>query len=140
MAEILAHYSFLPWFRQGLDSQIEAKDTLGTGAGSVAERAQLNVSVVFQAEGLDGAMTSQTVTKKINVIGPGDIKNISERVVVRVNPAPNILNFEANNLAYIEFYEEDFLWRYTPASPDMANATTSIRLRPWLALIVLKDD
>ena len=95
---------------------------------------------MFQAEGLDGATTSQTVTKKINVVGPGDVKNISERVVVRVNPARNIHNFEANNLAYIEFYEEDFLWRYTPASPDMANVTNSKRLRPWLALIVLKDD
>lgn len=141
MAETLAHYSFLPWFRQGLDSQIVEKDTLGAGAGAAVERAQLNVSVVLEALALDGVTThDHTITKKINVIGPGDVKNISERVVVRLNPARNLSNFEANNLAYIEFYEEDFLWRYTPASPDLNNAVNSKRLRPWLALIVLKDD
>ena len=33
----------------------------------------------------------------------------------------------------IEFYDEDFPWRYTPAAPDGG------KLRPWIALIVLKE-
>src|SRR5207248_3323305 len=33
-----------------------------------------------------------------------------------------------------EFYDEDFIWRYTPAAPD-GNG----RLRPWITLLVLKE-
>ena len=36
----------------------------------------------------------------------------------------------------IEFYDEDFPFRYTPASP----ANGSKHLRPWLALFVLKEN
>ena len=43
-------------------------------------------------------------------------------------------NFEPNYLAFIEFYDEDFPWRYTPAKPDGDN------LRPWIFLLVLKED
>ena len=47
-----------------------------------------------------------------------------------------ITNFEPNYLAFIEFYDEDFPWRYTPAAPDWRNS----RLRPWIALVVLEED
>ena len=36
----------------------------------------------------------------------------------------------------IEFYDEDFPWRYTPAAPGRRGG----RLRPWLALVVLAED
>jgi len=133
----IAHYSFIPWFRQGLNSQIIEKDTLGKASGTALERANLQVQITVQAENLEGGANEQTIAKVIQVVGPGDIVNVSERVLIRVNPAPNVNNYEANNLAYIEFYEEDFLWRFTPASPNQANIK---RLRPWLALIVLKND
>ncbi|MBX3252643.1 MAG: hypothetical protein KF862_00775 [Chitinophagaceae bacterium] len=136
MADI-AHYSFLPWLRQGLNAQIVEKDNLATGAGAAMERAQLNVELTVHADAVEGnGGNDQVIAKTINVLGPGDVLNISDRVVVRVNPARNVNNYESNNLAYIEFYEEDFLWRYTPASPNEANPK---KLRPWLALIVLKD-
>lgn len=138
MAEDIAHYSFLPWLRQGLNSQIIETDTLAAGGGTAVERAQLNVELTVHADAVEGdGGNDQTISKVINVLGPGDILNVSERVIVRVNPPKNIGNYEDNNLAYIEFYEEDFLWRYTPATPNAANPK---RLRPWLALIVLKDD
>ncbi|MBK8565367.1 MAG: hypothetical protein IPN76_18980, partial [Saprospiraceae bacterium] len=35
---------------------------------------------------------------------------------------------------YIEFYDEDFPWRYTPAKPGAHH-----RLRPWIMLVVLKQ-
>lgn len=136
MADI-AHYSFLPWLRQGLNAQIVEKDNLSTGTGTAMERAQLNVELTVHADAAEGdGGNDQVISKTINVLGPGDVLNISDRVIVRVNPARNVNNYESNNLAYIEFYEEDFLWRYTPASPNEANPK---RLRPWLALIVLKD-
>ena len=49
-------------------------------------------------------------------------------------------NYESNNLAYIEFYEEDFPWRYTPVNPDDNTTDTARRLRPWLTLVVLTDQ
>src|SRR5690554_5156289 len=43
-------------------------------------------------------------------------------------------NFESNYMPYIEFYDEDFPWRYSPS------AVENDRLKPWLALVLLKDD
>src|SRR5437762_9254113 len=54
-------------------------------------------------------------------------------MVVRTEPLNRITNFEPNYLPFIEFYDEDFLWRYTPAR---ANGQ---RLRPWIALLVLEE-
>jgi hypothetical protein len=48
-----------------------------------------------------------------------------------------VTDFEANYLPYIEFYEEDFPWRFTPATA--ANTLEQSRLRPWLFLVVLKE-
>src|SRR5207248_3343106 len=39
-------------------------------------------------------------------------------------------------LVAIEFYDEDFPWRY---SPDVLDPATG-RLRPWLALVVLTEE
>jgi hypothetical protein len=133
----IAHYSFIPWFRQGLNSQIIEKDTLGLTNGTALQRANLQVQITVQAENVEGGGNEQTIAKVIQVVGPGDVMNVSNKVLIRVNPAPNVNNYEANNLAYMEFYEEDFLWRFTPASPNEAN---NKRLRPWLALIVLKNE
>ncbi|MCP4998659.1 MAG: hypothetical protein GY933_07815, partial [Hyphomicrobiales bacterium] len=47
-----------------------------------------------------------------------------------------ITDFEPNFLSYVEFYEEDFPWRYTPDTPQGAQDR---RLTPWLTLLVLKE-
>src|SRR5207237_730661 len=41
-----------------------------------------------------------------------------------------------NYLPFVEFYDEDFPWRYTPAAPDGSRT----RLRPWITLVVLRKD
>ena len=67
--------------------------------------------------------------------GPGDVIGIEARAIVRSEPRGSIMNFEPNYLPFVEFYDEDFLWRYTPsaASPD------GRRLVPWLTLVVLEE-
>ena len=55
---------------------------------------------------------------------------------MKKEPRDQLTNFESNYFPYIEFYEEDFPWRYTPAVPD----ETAHRLRPWLALVVLTEE
>ena len=37
-------------------------------------------------------------------------------------------------MPYIEFYDEDFPWRYSP------NVPTNNKVNPWLALVVLKEE
>ena len=56
-------------------------------------------------------------------------------MVVRTEPRDGISNYEPNYLPYLEFYDEDFPWRYTPASA----ADDQRKLRPWVSLIVLKE-
>ena len=79
--------------------------------------------------------------KTAQLIGPGDIKSISEDAILKVSPLAFSRDMESNYLPFIEFYEEDLPWRYTPASPTAnVSDTNKTKLRPWLALVVLEDD
>jgi hypothetical protein len=71
----------------------------------------------------------------VQLYGPGDVVGIDPKAIVRTEPRHWITNFETNYLPFVEFYDEDFPWRYTPAavSPDKR------RLRPWVTLLVLKE-
>ncbi len=134
-----AIYGFIPWVRQGIAARIAEPDTLALNDGTAMERAGMEARLTLQYTGKNDQSKQQQVTKNIRIMGPGDVQGISTKAIVRTEPRKGVSNFEANNLAYIEFYEEDFLWRYTPATavtPTPANT----RLRPWLALIVLKED
>ena len=59
---------------------------------------------------------------------------IDPRMVIRTEPRQSTVNFEPNYLCGIEFDTPDFPWLFTPASPN------GDRLRPWVALIVLKQS
>lgn len=139
----LAHYSFLPWLRQGLSTKITEKDTLGksgTGLDNAIIRVTLKVDVTVQDTSIeDDSLNDTIISKQVHLVGPGDIVGLSDRAIVRTNPPKNITNFEANSLVYMDFYEEDFLWRYTPANPDTSTQNKARRLRPWLTLLVLKE-
>ncbi len=136
---IPASYSFLPWARQGIAGRISEEDTLGLNDGNTIERAVLKASVELSYTTVDNSVQGTLIEKDIRITGPGDITGLSAKNIVRTEPQSGITNFEANVLAYIEFYEEDFPWRYTPAR---ANAITvnSSRLRPWLVLLALKNE
>ena len=133
MTQPLGAYSFLPWLRQGLANQITAADL----DPDVKTRPQITVELALRGDKLDGSgVDTLPVVKNIALFGPGDIAGIDRRSIVRTEPRDGITNFEPNYLVCIEFYDEDFPWRYTPAAPDLAKR----RLRPWLTLLVLKDD
>jgi len=140
MSAALAHYSFVPWLRQGIGTRIPEKDTLGTpDANSALERADLQVAITLESTGIsDDTKIETELSKTLKVMGPPDILAVSEQVIVRVEPRANVNNFEANGLPYIEFYNEDFLWSYTPANAN--TGADAGKLTPWLALICLKDD
>ncbi|GAB3325631.1 hypothetical protein GCM10027299_24000 [Larkinella ripae] len=116
----LARYTFLPWLRRGIANQL-------TQAATQA-RARLDVSLVVNGD------NANPLTKTVNLLGPGDVIGINPRMIVRTDPRNLITDFEPNYLASIEFYDEDFPWRYTP---DLVQANH--RLTPWIFLIVLKE-
>jgi len=124
MTITVARYTFSSWLRKGIGNRMTEVDHLGNGASATKERSNVSIDVTLNLTG---------VHKDFALLGPGDIIGINPQVVVRTEPLHWITNFEPNYLAFIEFYDEDFLWRYTPAN---ANGD---RLRPWLALLVLEE-
>jgi len=129
MVDTLKNYTFLPWLRQGVATEISLVDNLG-GAGAAPQRA--SVEVILEVDGVP------PISKTAQLLGPGDVVGINPRAIVKTEPRNWVTDFEANYLPYIEFYEEEFPWRFTPASA--ASALDQSKLRPWIILIVLTED
>lgn len=133
MSHRLGTYSFLPWMRQGIANKITAAD----GDTAVHTRVAIDITLRVTGQAVEGgAALQQDITRPVELYGPGDIIGINGNQIFKTSPRHWITNFETNFLPYIEFYDEDFPWRYTPATPL---ATNTNRLRPWIALIVLKE-
>lgn len=113
-----AHYIFLPWLRKGLARFIASP--------SQGNRASLDVQ--FNVSG----NTGPSITKEVFLKGPGDVLGINPKTIVRTEPLNNITDFESNHLAAIEFFDEDFPWRFS------TGAVQNNRLIPWVTLMVLK--
>jgi len=130
MSDQIGVYSFLPWLRHGLANRIDPAST------SIAGRSRATFHIRLRAIGqaLEGAPLSETITRDVELYGPGDIIGIERRAIIKTEPRPLVTNFEPNYLPYIDFYDEDFPWRYTPETPS------NHRLRPWIMLVVLKES
>ncbi|MFN8204006.1 MAG: hypothetical protein U0S48_15685 [Solirubrobacteraceae bacterium] len=128
-------YTFLPWLRRGLAAEITRDDDLGTAPEAApAGRPSLPVALSLDTEPVDGgtpAAQQPAVSRTVSLLGPGDVGALKGEAVMRVHPPPGALGVTPGELAYVEFYDEDLPWRYTPARP------VASRLRPWLALLVL---
>jgi hypothetical protein len=79
--------------------------------------------------------TGAPVPKTVQLQGPGDVTGFDPRAVVRTDPKHSADDYEPNYTPIIEFFDEDFAWRYSPAS-----AAAHERLRPWICLVVLTRD
>ena len=101
-------------------------------------RATVAVNLKITGAGAVGRRVARRsrCTRSIQLYGPGDVVGIDRRAIVRTDPRDWITNAEPNYLAHIEFYDEDLPWRYTPAAPS----GDGLRLRPWIALVVLEED
>ncbi|OXY89422.1 hypothetical protein [Streptomyces diastatochromogenes] len=121
-------YSFLPWLRSGIVTHVTEPPT------APSTRATIPVKLVVSGDPLQGSgRLEKPVERRVQLYGPGDVVGVDPRAISRTEPRPWVTNVEPNYLAHIEFYEEDFLWRYSPAAPEATG-----RLKPWLALIVLE--
>src|SRR5687767_3418170 len=134
MSVEIARYQFHSWARKGIASSITEKDDLGAGTSVGRERSEIILPVT---------LNDIPLTKNFKLIGPGDIVGLNRDMIVRTEPLNYITDFEPNYLAFVEFYDEDFAWRYTPAAPLEKEGETGkkfSKLRPWLFLLILKED
>ncbi|MBX3082874.1 MAG: hypothetical protein KF716_14640 [Anaerolineae bacterium] len=138
MTDQIATYTFLPWLRQGIASKIKPVDSLGEAVGT-DERATVRISLQLNGD-------PNFVSRVVQLVGPGDVIGISPRAIVRTEPRDHVTDFESNYLTFIEFYEEDFPWRFTPAHAIQkmiggaaVNDPHQTKLRPWLFLVALEE-
>lgn len=124
MSDLSGAYAFLPWLRRGLAASIERDDLTGPPAA----RATAQIAVDLNEHSL-------SATAPLTLAGPGDVAGLDPRAVIRVWPRPGVNDAEPNFFPLIEFDQADLPWRYTPAK-----ATGQDRLRPWLCLVVLRND
>lgn len=135
-----AYYSFLPYIRTGLSSFLTAED-LPDGTSPTA-RSNFSLTIDLEAQSVNGGTQTTPISKNFALKGPGDVTGINKNEIIKVSPENWVTNFEPNYLPFIEFYDEDFCWRYTPAKfrKDGAANQYEYRLRPWMTLVVLMDD
>lgn len=125
MSEI-ANYTFIPWVRQGIANQISGHSGL---------RATIPVEITLTGQKVSGGSeVKPPIHKDIEIYGPGDVIGIDQKAIIKIEPRNWITNFEPNYLPYIEFYYEDYPWRYSPEVPN------GNRLQPWIMLIVLEES
>lgn len=121
----------LPYLRKGLSGFITPQEGYMQGQ----HRAQIEVSVELKGKNREsGKETKEDLGRKIQLVGPADVKRVNESAISQVfPPSSKSQRYNAFNMPFVEFYEEDFPWRYTPLAPD-ANGS----LVPWLMLVAVK--
>ena len=115
---------FLPWVRQGLAARIATPDPLTTPLP-----AQAPIDVALAVNDVAAPPVS------VQLSGPADVLGLDPRQVVRTEPPAGTNDFESNDLAAIEFDNPDLPWLFTPAAADSQG-----RLRPWLVLVVVRQQ
>ncbi|NUN99204.1 MAG: hypothetical protein HUU01_01175 [Saprospiraceae bacterium] len=120
---LIPQYTFLPWLRRGI---------IGL-AQSVPAKERLSVSLTLNVRGEGAQSETKTVQRKAELLGPADVGGLNAQAIVRTVPRAGTRDFESNFLAAIEFYDEDLVWRYSPALPG------NNRLKPWIWLVALTE-
>ena len=123
MPDTSANLSFLPWAREGAAATIATVDTLAP------QPAMANLAVALTVNG------SQAVPMTVQLRGPADVLGLDVRQVVRMDPPPGSQSFEPNYFPCVEFDRPDYPWLFTPARADPDG-----RLRPWLCLVVVREQ
>ena len=121
-------YHFVAWSRRGIGARLDNPDY----GGALPVRGTLSAALTVTADG--PSPDSQPVSPvTVLTYGPGDVNGFVTQHISRTDPKDATPNYEPNYLACIEFDMPDVPWLHTPAAP------AGDRLRPWLALVVLKS-
>lgn len=137
--------SFIPHLRQGMSTLIKNPAT-PTGNDEYAPL-RSKVDMTFTLKGLTIAGNPEEIkradnssfVKSVELLSPVDIQTISPKAILKTDPVDGAGDFAPNFLPYIEFYDEDFPWRYSPIQIDESGGTEDTKkLTPWLTLVALK--
>ena len=135
------------WVRKGISSQITEVDDLANEFNSIAKsRPSVNLSMRLKAtpvsadENDESQKITSTEIKEIPIVGPGDVLSINSNSVMTLYPPSGSKGLANTYEPYIEFWEPDFAWRYTPAAVQKKADIHESRLRPWLALVTCKSS
>lgn len=129
-------YSFISFLRQGIANGIRNVSDPSKGGNPVntgSPRPEIDVTVNVR---YDNAVAEPLPKKKLELYGPGDVVGIDKTIIIRTEPQHYNTTYEPKHLAFIEFYDEDLPWRFSPAAAN----EDSRRLTPWIALIVLEEN
>jgi hypothetical protein len=124
MTDIAGSYRFLAWSRQGLAAAIPASGAVG-GNGAI----RLPVTITVRK----GQSDTEDVTRTLRLYGPGDVVGLDAGQIIRREPRPGTADFEPNYFPLVEFDTPELPWLLTPEP-------SGERIRPWLALIVVRRD
>lgn len=124
----------LPYLRKGLSSFISSEDY----SQYDNERAKIDVQLNLRVKKGEERIGNENIKKDdVELVGPIDIKKVNKSAISHIYPAPSTTQrYNAAYMPFIEFYEEDFPWRYTPLVADDQNKT----LVPWLMLVAVTED
>jgi hypothetical protein len=118
--------TFLPWLRTGLAQAVDVVDdaTGSTLPGGAALTAYVDV---------DG----ERATRAVQLLGPEFVTGLAPAQVLREEPRAGSGDVEPNYFPSVELASPDLPWLLTPARA--ADATPG-RLRPWLVLVVVREQ
>ena len=136
--------TFLPWIRFGMSNKIPNSDyIINSGTATSDKRAKINIKLNLKRYKVDNTDDTEEIAKVLELISAGEVLSLNQEEVIKVNPSAGEREFDFNHLAFIEFKAPDLPWRYTPAAPTLPEPGKSdsyLRIRPWLTLIVLKEN
>lgn len=122
---------YFPWVKKGLGNWISEEDKLTTSEIQkdlwlAKHRATLFLETHFQNTNAaleEGDEEKSTIikAKEIHFVGPSDITQVFEQAISKVVPKPLSASMAPQYLPYIEFWEPDFPWRFSPVKPDACN-------------------
>lgn len=120
----MTEYTFASWDRSGAAASLTDVDDLHRTTpvrGTLAAAASVN------------GRPERPVP--VRLYGPGDVRALDPRQIVRVYPLPGTPDAETTKFPMVEFDRTDLPWMFTPLAPVPGGA-----LRPWLALVCVPVD
>jgi hypothetical protein len=125
-----ATFTFYPAVREGYrpDSEFSKQASEVTDAGTT------QIEVDLRATGSKGTKRARPGID-LTVYGPGEVTNVDDRQVVRVEPEPSTTEFPPNYFPLVEFDSPQLPWVFSPEQADAAG-----RNRPWLCLVAVEQS
>jgi hypothetical protein len=127
-----AAYRFLPWVRSGAAATVTSPASV---TASLPARAVASVTLRVAGARPGGQVVSEDLRVPLVLYGPGDVIGLDPRNVVRTVPRHQAPDFPPHRFAAVELDRPDLPWLFTPAGADAQG-----RLRPWLVLVVVRQE